>query len=126
MGGLGWREWWHRLTGPTWRIVTVVEAADEVPERLPLGGVVLVQSGGTPKWLAFDCACGTGHRILLNLDPGRWPYWHFRHPELLSVSPSVDFDAPGKRCHYIVRRGRVVWVPDRSRRHGDRKRRRSC
>lgn len=122
MGGLGWRDWWRRLTGPTWRIVSVVEAADEVPERLKDGAVILVQSGETPKWLVFDCACGSGHRIFLNLDRGRWPHWRFRQSDVLTVWPSVDFDAPEKRCHYILRRGRVIWVPDRSHKHGKRKR----
>src|SRR5438874_6766630 len=34
------------------RIVAVVEAADDVPERLPRNGVVLVGSSTQPKWIA--------------------------------------------------------------------------
>lgn len=114
MARLAWRTWWQRLTGPIWRIVMTVEAADEVPERLAVGSVVLVQSGEIAKWLIFDCPCG-GHRILLNLDRSRWPYWRFQQSHALSVWPSVDFEGPSRRCHYILRRGHVFWVKDRSR-----------
>lgn len=123
MGRVAWRHWWSRLTSPAWRIVSVVEAADEVPDRLPFGGVVLVRSADRSKWLAFDCPCGGGHRILLNLDPERWPHWRFRQSEALTVWPSVDFESPGRRCHYILRRGRVIWVRERSSRYGRRGRR---
>jgi hypothetical protein len=114
MGSMSWRSWWARVAGPTWRIVTQVDAADEVPDELPSGGVVLVQSTDLAKWLVFDCPCGRGHRVLLNLDPGRWPHWRFSHTDALTVWPSIDVESSGRRCHYIVRRGRVIWIPERS------------
>lgn len=60
-----WKEW---LPWRKWRIGAVVDAADEVPERLPPKVAVLVGSTAHPKWLAFDCPCGEVHRIVVSLD----------------------------------------------------------
>lgn len=107
-----WLQW---LPGPTWHIATTVEAADEVPEVLPLHGAVLVGTPSHPKWLAFDCPCESGHRIMISLDRGRRPRWVVRRTGALTIWPSVDYDSDDRRCHYIVRNGRVLWINDRER-----------
>src|SRR5437899_8006736 len=38
----------------------------------------------------FDCPCRTGHRIMLNADPSRPPYWTLNQVVRLTISPSVD------------------------------------
>jgi hypothetical protein len=106
--------WWHWL--PIFRRVRcigAVESADEIPDRLPRAAAVLVSSAGRHKWIAFDCPCGVGHRILLNLDQSRSPAWIISAQSgLLSISPSVDYYDRMKRCHYFVRAGKVNWVGD--------------
>lgn len=106
--------WWQWLPLFGWRIVAVVESADDVPERLPRNGVVLVGDITQPKWIAFDCPCRTGHRILLNADQTRRPYWTVSHGRKLSVAPSVDYNSPHRRCHYFIRNGRIAWAPGRT------------
>lgn len=105
-----WTEW---LPFRRWRLVGVVDDADAIPDRLPPRGVVLVGPPDRPKWAAFDCPCGVGHRILLNTDPARRPAWRVtldgRH---VTLAPSVDFVGATKRCHYFVRHGRIQWVRD--------------
>ncbi len=106
--------WWDRLPIHEWRIVGSVDSADEIPQRLPRNGVVLVGSRKKPKWIAFDCPCRTGHRIMLNMDKARWPYWSINKKGALTITPSVDYDDTDRRCHFIVRNGRIRWVHGRN------------
>lgn len=102
--------WWHWLPHFSWRIVAIVEAADEIPLRLPRKGVVLVRSQQRPKWLAFDCPCHTGHRIMITLDATHSPHWNLVSKRKLTVWPSIDYRVPGRRCHYSIKSGRTIWV----------------
>jgi hypothetical protein len=104
--------WWQWLPVFGWRIVTAVEAADNVPKRLPRNGAVLVGSHFRPKWVVFDCPCRAGHRIMLNTDKSRSPYWSTTVRGPLTISPSVDYQDSQRRCHYLVRNGRITWVRD--------------
>jgi hypothetical protein len=105
-------KWWQWAPIFPWRVVAEVEAADEVPEKLPRNGVVLVGSTRRPKWLAFDCPCRTGHRITIPLDPAHTPHWTMTGARVLSVHPSVDYRVPPRRCHYFIRQGHIVWARD--------------
>jgi hypothetical protein len=89
-----------------------VNAADELPAGLPRMGAILVGPGSAPKWLAFNCPCGAGHQIMLNLDRRRSPFWTVTDTRRLTIVPSVDARGPARRCHYFVRHGTVSWVPN--------------
>ncbi len=106
--------WWDRLPFLYWRVAQEVESADEIPIKLPRNGAVVVSAGKMPKWIAFDCPCHTGHRILLNLDTARYPYWRIKRAkrDRLTISPSVDSIEAGKRCHYFIRDGKISWAKD--------------
>ena len=101
---INWLTFWR------WKIIGTVEAADEVPSNIPKQKAILVGSKEHPKWLVFDCACGTGHRIMLNLDVSRAPNWQVLKANPLSLRPSVDFRNNQMRCHYIIRRGKIEWI----------------
>lgn len=109
-------EWLRRLLGwrplrrRRWRIVSRVEAADLVPEQLPARGVVLVETAGQPAWLAFDCPCDKGERILLNVSPMRNPYWTVLKKDPLRLRPSIDIKQPKHRCHFWIWNGKVRWA----------------
>jgi hypothetical protein len=106
--------WWEWLPFRRARIVGRVESADEIPDRLPRNGAVIVVSGGLIKWIGFDCPCRKGHRVLLNTDPGRRPAWTVSTSPTgtLSIVPSIDFHEGQRRCHYFVRNGRIIWAKD--------------
>jgi hypothetical protein len=115
---IDWRAW---LPGPTLRIVTQVEAADEIPVTIPKNGAVLVGSREQPKWLALDCPCGTGHRVMVTLEPTHWPHWTLEGRDAdnrITLWPSIDCQTEKRRCHYFIRRGRVHWIRERSWFHG--------
>lgn len=103
-----------RLTPPTWRTFQIVgsaDAVDEIPEWLPRKGAAIVESSAGPQWLAFDCPCTEAHRVVLNLNPRRRPAWRVDANNPLTLFPSVDQVRGAKVCHYIVRNGKVRWVP---------------
>lgn len=112
MAGIVRIPWWQWTPFHAWRIVGFVEAADEVPDRLPAKGAVLVGSIQHPKWLAFDCPCQTGHRVMVSLDPQHNPHWIILKTKRLSVVPSIDYRAAERRCHYFIRRGKIIWADD--------------
>lgn len=103
--------WLSRML-PTrrWRIVTRVEEADLVPARLPPRGAALAGPPGAPKWLALDCPCGTGHRLLVNLDSSRRPAWRLVSASPLTIRPSLDTTQTGTRCHFTITSGKVRWA----------------
>lgn len=105
-----WRDWLPRRR---WRVVAQVEAADEVPRRLPRRGAVVAGPDREPHWLVFDCPCRGGHRVMLNLDKRRRPSWALAERRPLTIRPSVDDHTAERRCHFLVREGRVRWVPPR-------------
>jgi len=107
--------WWKWLPFQRWRIVGEAESADEVPDRMPRNGVALVGELDRAKWIVFDCPCRTGHRIMLNADAGRKPYWTLNQVKPLTISPSIDFRGSHRRCHYFIRSGRIVWAKDSDR-----------
>ena len=100
----------RRLPARRWRIVAHVEEADLIPSRLPLRGAALAGPHGAPKWLALDCPCGTGHRLLVNLDSHRRPAWRLVGTRPLTIQPSLDIIRDGARCHFTITRGAVHWA----------------
>ena len=103
--------WWQSLPFPwrPWRIVAAVDAGDAVPQQLPHRGVVLVAALGRATWAVFDCPCGTGHRIMVNLDRARRPFWRIDSRRPLSIHPSIDDITAEGRCHFVIRHGKLSW-----------------
>ena len=85
--------------------------ADEVPACIPRRRAFLVATPATQKWLVFDCPCGAGHRIMLNLDGTRKPFWRLKTSvrRKITLSPSIDYRDKNRRCHYFMKKGRVRW-----------------
>jgi len=120
MGFLRSIQWWEWLPRGRWNVVARVPEADDIPSTMPPKSAVLVASGEHVKWLAFDCPCRRGHRVLLNLDPAHWPSWRVYDQRGLTVWPSIDSRQHGYRCHFWLTHGRVVWCRDRSKIGGKR------
>ena len=104
--------WWRSLPFPwrPWRIVERVSAGDEVPDQIPNKGAVLVGPDGAATWLAFDCPCQTGHRLMVNLNSSRPPFWRVESSNPLSLRPSIHSITPNLSCHFVLNSGRIRWV----------------
>lgn len=107
-------EWWQWIPFQPWRVVEIVDNADEVSARLPRNGVALVGAVTAPKWMVFDCPCRSGHRIMINADAKRKPFWRLGMAgrRKVTISPSVDYADGRRRCHYFVRDGKILWAKD--------------
>lgn len=101
------RTWFGRRR---WRITRTFRSVTDVPNRLRHARAVLVGTPNLPKWLIFNCPCMSGHRVMVALDPQQRPHWTIQRRNPLAISPSVDEYHDGKRCHYLIRQGRVRWV----------------
>lgn len=95
-----------------YRIVARAAAADLIPDRLPRRGVVVVGPEGREAWMALDCPCPDRHRLLVNLDRTRRPAWTFATEPGLSLRPSIDDAVGDRRCHFILREGKIHWAKD--------------
>lgn len=106
-----WREFEKRLPG-RWCLEGSVEQADDVPTVIPPRRAFLVGSRRRRKWLVFDCPCASGHRIMLNLDRRRRPFWVLSdsRKRRITVSPSVAYRGGDRSCHYVLSNGRVLWL----------------
>ena len=106
----------ERLVFRPWRLEATVSDMDDVPVRIRPRRAYLVATPTRRKWLVFDCACGGGHRILLNLDPSRRPVWTLRlsRTKALTLRPSVDYRDDRRACHYVLSNGRIEWVRPRA------------
>lgn len=82
----------------------------DVPDDLGARDAVVVAKAGAPLWLAFDCPCRAGHRVMVNLDARSRPVWRVTSARPLTLVPSVDERTVYGRCHYIIRGGKVRWV----------------
>lgn len=101
-----------RVFARPWRVEATVSEVDQVPRRIRAHRAFLVAAEARRKWLVFDCPCGSGHRILLNLDRSRRPFWTLRvaKDRRFTLEPSVDYRDDRRSCHYFLRHGRVSWA----------------
>jgi hypothetical protein len=105
--------WWQWRPRRRYSIVAVVDAADEIPPRLPRRGIVVVRPDGVnATWAAFDCPCAGRDRILVSLDPNRRPRWQIEDGRGPTLHPSVDVVIDGRRCHFSIINGAIVWARD--------------
>ena len=92
------------------RVVTVAELHD-VPEHIGPHDVYIA-GAARPKWIALLCPCPRPHRVVLSLQSTHQHAWRvFMERGFPTVVPSVDVYA-WRRCHYVIRAGRVRWVSD--------------
>ena len=110
---------WRRLAPGQPRIGRSVFYAvyAKVPSSLPRHQLALIgETPEQPKWAAFECPCGTGHRIMVSLRPARGGSWTIIRDarQRLSLHPSID-SVDERRCHFWLRHGKVAWAPTRRR-----------
>src|SRR5690349_20647485 len=84
--------WWKRAKPDRRYSHTVfLECRHEVPDSPPRDTLYVVGAPEAAKWLLFDCPCGRGHRLDVNLMRERRPFWRLSvgRGDKLSVFPSL-------------------------------------
>lgn len=106
-------KWWQWLPLPwkKWGIILKVASADMIPDKIPAKTAVLVVDNLVTTWIAFNCPCRRGHRVMLNIDRRRRPAWSVDQAKPLTLSPSVYDHTIDNLCHYFIKQGHVQWVP---------------
>lgn len=106
-------DWWrrHHRGSPKIDKVCFYESAASLPDQLPRRALAV--AGDPAAWAVMECPCGTGHRLQVRIRPNaQATVWDLTQPDgRPSLSPSVDYDSGGRRCHFWLRKGRVTWVP---------------
>ena len=70
--------------------------------------VALVERG-TVRAAVFQCPCGCGNVLVINLDPAAGPAWRHRvDGEQLTLMPSVWRDS-GCDSHFVLWRNEIYW-----------------
>jgi hypothetical protein len=88
----------------------LVRKPSGLPDEIPKDAAILVGSSlKRLEWIVFDCPCGRGHQVMVNLSTSRKPTWRFKGLRTVSLWPSVD-DLSIDRCHYVVRDGQIHWT----------------
>jgi hypothetical protein len=85
------------------------ETRQEAMSLAVQGHFAVLAPCGHEKWLYFQCPCGCGEMVCLNLMLSQAPKWRIELNRLgqYSVFPSVDSQTCGS--HYWIRNGRVDW-----------------
>jgi hypothetical protein len=72
--------------------------------------IYLVEKGRRRAWAVFNCPCGRGHRLVVNLSTSRRPHWTVSvRKGLASMWPSLWLKQQC-RSHFWIRRNRVYWA----------------
>ena len=104
-------DWWrrHHQGSPKIHRVRIYESAAALPDQLPRR--VLAVAGDPAAWAVMECPCGTGHQLKVRIRAhGQATVWDLNQTEgRPTLDPSVDFDSKGRRCHFWLRNGRVIW-----------------
>src|SRR5271157_3260487 len=105
------RQWWRRRKRrKTFAGVVQLESSVDPGPELKAKKLVLIGPREKPKWLRFECPCGCGDVIALNLMASHYPRWSVEIYEdgTLSAMPSVD----DRKCgsHFWIRRNKINWV----------------
>jgi len=87
-----------------------VSSVLDIPECVPRRTAFVVRKGQRGQWLVFDCPCRARHRVVLNLDPQNGPVWRVVNERPLTLYPSVDEYTSRGRCHYLISKGKVIWI----------------
>lgn len=85
--------------------VFVPEFVDTIPEDLESGRLYISIRFRTASHL---CACGCGDRVVTPIKPPKWRFMY--DGETISLYPSIGRWQLPCQSHYLIRRNKVVWA----------------
>jgi len=76
------------------------------------GAHLAIVRRGILRWIVFQCPCGCGELITLNLDKRTGPHWRiWRRKNSLSINPSV-WRTSGCQSHFVLKQNHVFMMQD--------------
>lgn len=92
----------------TYRLVSF-RSREEAIAGSSRGRIVALVGLSNPKWAIFNCPCGCGEKLFLNLMSSHSPRWRLSVSanNEFSIMPSVD----ARKCgsHFFITKSRVIW-----------------
>lgn len=103
-------DWWRRKRWTAPKIDRIVKLAEDqvVPADLDRHTIHLIEIGGEARWAIFECPCGRGHPIAVNLADGPHPHSSLDVREV-TINTQVETNHSERRCRFRVTNGRVTW-----------------
>lgn len=89
--------------------IITYELVEFIPETLSSGVLYVSEKY---KTAAHKCCCGCGEEVITPLNPTDWKLNILDGK--VSMSPSIGNWSYACNSHYIIRKGRVLWVGDMS------------
>lgn len=91
------------------RLATVARQHEAREHVLAHPGDVALVERGAVRTAVFQCPCGCGDMLVINLDPAAGSAWRHRvDGEVLTLMPSVWRDS-GCESHFILWRNELYW-----------------
>jgi hypothetical protein len=104
----GWIRHWRRRK--RYKAIRHVASMSTVPNATG-DEIFIVGTPFTLKWAVFDCPCGLGHKLTVNLMKSQWPRWKAAIEEgRLSLRPSLIVDDHPCESHFWLINNTVRWL----------------
>lgn len=83
---------------------------DESPDAVNQGTIYFVGSPNKQQYAIFNCPCGCGRNVELNLNPKSSPCWkvQWHLSGTISLSPSV-WRKGGCHSHFFLKKNNIIW-----------------
>lgn len=87
-----------------------VRLLDDFPDVILPNEFYVIGSSCHPQYAAFQCPCGCGRTVELNLNRASSPVWRLRWHLFgtVSLSPSV-WRKDGCKSHFFLKKSRIYW-----------------
>ncbi|WP_418705220.1 DUF6527 family protein [Anaerotignum faecicola] len=89
-----------------WKIII----SNDFPLKVLPETLYIVGDIKRPQYAFFQCPCGCGRTVELNLNPETHPYWHLKlHLSgKASFTPSI-WRKNGCRSHFFFSKSKIIW-----------------
>jgi hypothetical protein len=83
---------------------------NDIPTIIDSKFIYIVREGTEPETLVFECPCGCGAPVYLNLLKDTTPHWTYEiERKTITIFPSV-VRKKGCQSHYWIKKGKIIWV----------------
>jgi len=101
------RYWRRTRVKRRYKIIKFLASLSDVPDQVG-NDIYIVGTSGTSKWVVFDCPCGEGHKLTVNLMKSSYPRWRMKMSrDGISLSPSIVVTDHPCKSHFWLESNRA-------------------